>query len=134
MANKFRIHGYGDKKGAVLVTLEQAMDDWRRVACQCQPAANADYVRTVCDEIVNRARMISMSSALNFPEVAAFLLTRSRAWILGGLPINNVGAKMPKTLGDLGMMKIAEGGAHGGPLSTADLKSALARPVNRIIQ
>lgn len=134
MAKKFRIHGYGGKKGAVLVSLEEAMDDWRRVACTAQPAANADYVRTVCDEIVNRARMLSETSKLNFPEVAAFLLTRSRAWILGGTPINNIGAKMPKTLGDLGMMKIAEGGAHGGPLSVTDLKSALARPTNRIIQ
>jgi hypothetical protein len=132
--NKFRIHGYGGKTAATLVTLEDAMADWRRVACTAQAAVNPDYVRTVCDEIVNRARMLSTTSKLNFPEVAGFLLTRSRAWILGGLPINQIGAKMPKTLGDLGLMKIAEGGVNGEPLPVEDLKSAMARPQHRIIQ
>lgn len=117
-----------------LVSLEEAMADWRQVVITSQPAANPDFVRATCDEIVNRARMLSTTSNLNFPEVAAFLLTRSRAWVLGGLPVNNVMAKIPKTLGDLGLMKIAEGGQHGEPLSTADLKSALARPKHRTTQ
>ena len=108
-----------------LVSLEEAMSDWRQVAITCQPTANADYVRTVCEEIVRRARLLSEQSALRFPEVAAFLLTRSRSWVLGGLPIQKIGEKLPKTLGDLGMMKLAEGGEDGEPLSGDELKKAL---------
>lgn len=110
------------------------MDDWRRVALTGAPAANPDYVRTVCEEIVRRAKMLSDHNRLNFSEVAAFLLTRTRAWLLGGLPIQKIGEKLPKTLGDLGMLKIAEGGANGEPLALNDLKAAIARPQHRIIQ
>jgi hypothetical protein len=117
-----------------LVTLEEAMADWRQVVITTQPTANPDFVRATCDEIVNRARFLSTASKLNFPEVAAFLLTRSRAWVLGGSSVNSIMPRMPKTLGDLGMMKIAEGGQHGEPLSATDLKQALARPKHRTIQ
>lgn len=106
-------------------TLEEAMADWRHVAVTCQPTANADYVRTVCEEIVRRAQLLAETSALRFPEVAGFLLTRTRAWVLGGLPVGQIGAKLPKTLGDLGMMKLAEGGENGEPLSADELKKAL---------
>lgn len=109
-----------------LTTLEEAMADWRQVAITCQPTANADYVRTVCEEIVRRARLLSEQSALRFPEVAGFLLTRSRAWVIGGLPVQKIGEKLPKTLGDLGMLKLAEGNDTGGPLDGAELKAALA--------
>lgn len=111
---------------ADLSTLEEAMADWRQVAITCQPTANADYVRTVCEEIVRRARLLSESSALRFPEVAGFLLTRSRAWVIGGLPVQKIGEKLPKTLGDLGMLKLAEGNDQGGPLDGEELKRALA--------
>lgn len=114
-----------------LVSLEEAMADWRRVALTCQPHLNADYVRTVCEEIVRRAEHLSTTSHLEFGKVAAFLLTRSRSWVLGGLPVGEIGGKMPKTLDDLGMMKIAEGGQEGQPLTKAELKKATKR---RIIQ
>ena len=109
-----------------LTPLEDAMADWRQVAITCQPTANADYVRTVCEEIARRARLLSESSALRFPEVAGFLLTRSRAWVIGGLPVQKIGEKLPKTLGDLGMLKLAEGNDTGGPLDGDELKAALA--------
>lgn len=135
LTSNFRIHGYGSARASKIVaTLEEAMADWRRVACMMQPGVNADYVRTVCEEIVNRARILSTQSVLNFPEVAAFLLTRSRAWVLAGLPVNKIGGKLPKTLGDLGMMKIAEGGQNGEPLSVENLKQALALPAIRTLQ
>ena len=109
-----------------LTSLEEAMSDWRQVAITCQPTANADYVRTVCEEIVRRARLLAESSALRFPDVAGFLLTRTRDWVLGGLPVQKIGEKLPKTLGDLGMLKLAEGNDTGGPLDGDELKAALA--------
>ncbi len=109
-----------------LVTLEEAMADWRQVVITCQPTANADYVRTVCEEIVRRARLLAESSHLRFPEVAAFLLTRSRSWVLGGLPVQKIGEKLPKNLHDLGMLKLAEGSEDGGPLSGKELQSAMS--------
>lgn len=116
-----------------LVSLEEAMADWRRVALTCQPHLNADYIRTVCEEIVRRAQILAETSPLEFGKVAAFLLTRTRAWVLGGLPVGDIGGKLPKTLGDLGMMKIAEGGEDGEPLSGDELKRALKGPKKRII-
>jgi hypothetical protein len=117
-----------------LVTLDDAMQDWRRVVLTTQPTANADYVRTVCEEVVRRAQILSGQNRLRFPEVVAFLLMRSRAWVFGGLPVSKIGEKMPKTIHDLGMMKIAEGGSTGGPLDEADLTAARARSVHKIIQ
>lgn len=110
----------------VLTSLEAAMEDWRKVALTCQPTANADYVRTVCEEIVRRARLLAESSALRFPDVAGFLLTRSRSWVLGGLPVQKIGEKLPKNLHDLGMLKLAEGSEDGGPLSGKELQSAMS--------
>ena len=114
-----------------VVKMEEAMADWRQVAITCQPMANADYVRTVCEEIVRRAEIIARENPVRFEDVAGFLLTRTRAWVLGGLPITSIGAKLPKNLHDLGMLKLAEGGLTGGPLTDADIK-ALNKP--RIIQ
>lgn len=115
-------------------TLEEATADWRRVVIGAQPTANADYVRTVCEEIVRRAEVISREAPVAFPEVAGFLLMRTRAWVLGGLPVTKIGAKLPKNLSDLGMLKLAEGGRDGGPLSEAELKQAMQRPILRTIQ
>ena len=115
------------------VRLEDAMADWRRTVIACQPTANANYVRTVCEEIVRRAQIISQQSAVQFAPVAGFLLTRTRAWVLGGLPVSKIGEKMPKNLTDLGMLKIAEGGPAGGPLTDSDLKASNC-PQPRIIQ
>lgn len=113
------------------VKLEEAMANWRQVAITCQPLANADYVRTVCEEIVRRAQIISRENPVRFEDVAGFLLTRTRAWVLGGLPITSIGGKLPKTLHDLGMLKLAEGGPNGGPITPAEI-NALNKP--RIIQ
>lgn len=115
-----------------MITLEEAMADWRRVAMTCQPDANADFVRVVCENVVNRARLLSGLADLRFPDVAAFLLLRSRAWILGGLPVGDLIDRLPQTLGDLGMMKLAEGGEDGEPLSVVELQRAM-RHKRRII-
>lgn len=114
-----------------VVRLEEAMSDWRMTAIGAQPMVNADYIRTVCEEIVRRAEILARESTLRFEDVAGFLLTRTRAWVLGGLPIPKIGEKLPKNLHDLGMLKLAEGGATGGPLTEAEIK-ALNKP--RIIQ
>ena len=116
---------------AEVVRLEEAMSDWRMTAIGAQPMTNADYIRTVCEEIVRRAEILARESTLRFEDVAGFLLTRSRAWVLGGLPITKIGEKLPKTLTDLGMLKLAEGGKDGGPLTAAEI-NALNKP--RIIR
>ena len=56
-----------------LVSLEEAMADWRRVAVTCQPTANADYARTVCEEIVRRARILSKHCDLMFVVLGFFV-------------------------------------------------------------
>lgn len=117
-----------------LVSLEDAMADWRRAVHGADPQAPEALVRTVCEEVVHRAHILAEGNRLNRAEVAAFLLTRSRQWVLGGLPVTGIATKLPKTLGDLGMLKITEGGKDGEPLDTATLKMALAAPKHRIIQ
>jgi hypothetical protein len=106
-----------------LVRMEEAMSDWRMVAIRAQPMVNADYIRTVCEEIVRRAEILSRESTLRFEEVAGFLLTRTRAWVLGGLPVTKIGEKLPKNLHDLGMLKLAEGSITGGPLTDDDINA-----------
>jgi hypothetical protein len=91
--------------------LEQQMSVWRQVVLTHNPALNADYVRTVCEEIVRRAALISTTAPLRHEEVAKFLLERSLAWVMAGAPVQSIGGRLPKTLGDLGMLRIAEGAA-----------------------
>lgn len=107
--------------------LEKRMELWRRTAVIGNPTANGDYIRTVCEEIVRRAQILSRQSPLNFLDVAVFLLDRSEAWVMGGLPINEIGKKMPKNLTDLGTLKLTEGSAErpGGPLTAKELKPAI---------
>ncbi len=109
---------------AEVVRLEEAMADWRQAVIGAQPLVNADYIRTVCEEIVRRAEIIARENPVRFEDVAGFLLTRSRAWVLGGLPVQKIGEKMPKNLHDLGMLKLAEGGQDGGPINAAQLHAA----------
>lgn len=109
---------------AEYVQMEEAMADWRRVAVMSQPMANADYVRTVCEEIVRRAQIIARENPVRFEEVAGFLLTVTRRWVLGGLPITKIGEKLPKNLHDLGMLKLTEGGVNGGPLTAKEIKAS----------
>lgn len=108
-----------------LSSLEKAMAAWRRIVIAHHPTANESYILTVCEEVVRRAELLSETSGLRFHEVAGFLLTRTSRWVIGGLPLSQIGGKLPKTLGDLGLMKLAEGGENGEPLSGDELKKAL---------
>lgn len=110
-----------------LVSMEEAMQDWRQAVMIAQPLANSAYVRTVCEEVVRRAHILSELHRLNFPEVAAFLLMTSRDWVLGGDKVENVGKRMPKTLHDLGVLKATT-------LTQEQLKRAMAHPIIRTVQ
>lgn len=103
------------------------MQDWREAVQIAQPTANSAYVRTVCEEVVRRAHILSELHRLNFPEVAAFLLMASRDWVLGGDKVENVGKRMPKTLHDLGVLKATT-------LTQEQLREAMSRPVIRTVQ
>lgn len=115
-----------------MVTFEEAMNDWRRAVIGAQPVVNADFVRETCVLVVRRAKTLSETNRLNFPEVAAFLLTRSRDWVLGGLPVIKIAEKLPKDLSELGIMMMAEGGVNGSPLPASKLKQVHKH--HRIIQ
>lgn len=107
-------------------TLDNMMANWRHAVINCQPTANADYVRTVCEEIVRRAQIISQSGPVEFAKIAAFFLDRTRAWVLGGLPVSSIGAKLPKNLQELGFMVMQENvnPLTGAPLTDTDLTNA----------
>lgn len=105
------------------------MDRWKATVVASHPGVSQDYAATLCDEVVKRAQLLSESSYLRTWDVAEFLLDRTRFWILDGLPLDKIGPRLPKTLADLGALKIAEGGRDGGPLSVNELKQ-----VKRIIQ
>lgn len=95
-------------KNSAMIKADEAMQDWRQAVFRAQPHQNADHIRTVCNSIVVRARKLADDGRVNFNEVAAFLLTKSRNWCLGGLPVSNVVAKLPTNLSELGIMKMAE--------------------------
>lgn len=103
--------------------LAKAIDAWRQAVLVMRPMANADFVRQLCEDIVKRAHLLSEQSRLRFVDVAIFLLDRSRAWVIEGLPLDQIGGKMPKTLSELGMMKLAEGSVvnKGQPLTPDEL-------------
>lgn len=105
------------------------MERWVALVGASRLGTSEEYIRVVCKEIVERARILSLHSFLRFPDVAEFLLDRALAWAHAGLPLNQIGSRLPKTLDDLGALKIAEGGRDGGPLSSHELKQ-----VKRIIQ
>lgn len=111
---------------AVARSLDEMMANWRQVVITSQPTANADYVRTVCEEIVRRAQIISQSGPVEFARIANFFLDRTQAWVLGGLPVSAIGAKLPKNLQELGFMVMQENvnPLTGGPITPADLKHA----------
>lgn len=92
-----------------LRALEEQMTRWRMLVLTYKPTLNADHVRTVCEEIVRRATHLSTISPLRHEEVAKFLLERSLRWIIAGEPFNSIGGKLPKTLNELGMLRLAEG-------------------------
>ena len=112
------------KQVAFVQDLERRMAQWRRIAAIGHPATSADYIRTVCEEIVRRAEILSTLWAVDFKTVAVFLLERSEAWVMAGLPIEQIGRKLPKNLTDLGIMKLSEGSDQtpGAPLTGAELK------------
>lgn len=94
---------------------------FRQVAVACQPHLSGDYIRTVSEEIVRRAKVIGEAHPVDFHGVALFLLERSTSWVSGGLPVAKIGEKLPKDLSSLGMMKIAEGGKDGQPMTREEL-------------
>ena len=98
------------RKSGAMIKADEAMQDWRQAVYRARPNQNADHIRTVCNSIIVRARKLADESAIDFNEVAAFLLMKSRDWCLGGLPVGNVVAKLPTNLRELGIMKMAEDG------------------------
>ena len=116
--------------------LDTRMQTWRRIAVVGNPLANGDYVRTVCEEVVRRAAILAgLNSRLRPLDTAVFLLERSQAWIMTGTPINEIGGKLPKSINDLGVLKMQEGSdeAMGAPLTTRELE-AVAKASRKIIQ
>jgi hypothetical protein len=112
------------------------MEQWRRLAVIGNPLINADHVRTVCEEVVRRAQLIAQQHASLRPlDIAVFLLERSQAWLMAGTPIGEIGRKLPKTMSDLGVLKMSEGSDEvmGAPLTGRELK-AVAQASRKIIQ
>lgn len=114
--------------------LEFRMQEWRRLALLGQPTANPDYVRTVSEEIIRRAKIISEQSPVRFLDVAVFFLERTESWLMQGLPMTSIGPRLPKNVTELGLMKMAEGSAQipGGALTAEELK-AVAKSSRKII-
>lgn len=106
--------------------LETDMAKWRQVALTVYPTANADYVRTVCEEVVRRGQIICRSSPADPQKVVPFLLEVTRRWLLGGLRIEAIGAKLPRDISGLGML-IVELNVNpntGEPLTDKELRAA----------
>ncbi len=105
------------------IDLLSKMEHFRMVACRAEPMTNADYIRTVSEEIPRRAQILSQHWPIRFLDVAGFFLERAEAWILGGLPVNQIGHKLPKNLREIGILMMAEGSQQlsGLPLSSAEL-------------
>lgn len=114
------------------LSLDQAVVEWQRCVIQRHPHVRIQAARRAVTTVIQRARILSAVNKLNFPEVAAFLLDRSLSWALDGKRMDKIEADLPKTLGDLGMLKIAEGGKDGEPLEMSELKRALAAPKFRL--
>lgn len=104
--------------------LARRTEEWRRLAILGNPLVNADYIRVVADEIVKRAEILATLHPLNFYTVAVFLLERSAAWVMTGLPINEIGPKLPKNMTQLGVLKMSEGSDvnYGRALTAEELK------------
>jgi len=109
-----------------LATLETDMNNWRQVAMTCQPTVNADYVRTVCEEIVRRAQLICQSSPADPDKVIPFLLEATRRWVMEGVPVGQLGLRVPKTIDELGILivKMNLNPTTGEKLSARELKAA----------
>ena len=109
--------------------LDRRIQAWLRAVVSGRPGANPEYAASICREIVQRANILAGQSYLKRDNVAEFLLDRTLAWVAEGTALDKIGPRLPKSLSDLGALKIAEGGRGGGPLSKAQLKQ-----VKRIIQ
>lgn len=103
--------------------LVKAMAEWERLVRIGAPAYGPSYIHTVCEEIVKRAEIIASQHPVNFFLVAGFFLERTQAWVMTGLPVEQIGPKLPKNLTDLGVMKMTEGSDvnYGGALTKAEL-------------
>lgn len=106
--------------------LETDMAKWRQVALTVQPTANADYVRTVCEEIVRRGQLICRDSPADPHKLVPFLLEVARRWLIGGLRIEAIGQKLPKDIYALGMliMELNVNPNTGEPLTAKELRAA----------
>lgn len=99
------------------------MEQWRKTVCTIHPMASGDYIRTLSEEIVRRAVILSQHWPIRALDVAVFFLERTEAWVMGGLALNQIGHKLPKNLREIGIMMMAEGSPHmaGLPLTKEDL-------------
>lgn len=109
------------------LSLDEATAEWRRVVLARRNVHPREALDTV-NFIVGRARILAATNRLNFLDVAGFLLDRTLSWALAGKTMGEIKNKLPVTLGDLGMLKIVEGGSQGEPLEMSELKRALAAP------
>lgn len=97
-----------------MISLDEAKADW---CLACRPFARPQQARVVCDEIVRRSFVLAQQNGLDFPRVVAFLLTRTRTWVLGGTPLDSIANMLPTTVTELGTLKMVE-------CSDAELKKA----------
>lgn len=107
--------------------IEPKLIRFRQLAQLANPTANADFIRAIGDDIVKRAHVLSTHHPIDFMTVAVFLLERAADWATQNVPLDQIGGRMPKTLHDLGMLKLAEGSAmaQGKPLTPTELQPVL---------
>lgn len=89
------------------IKLDAAMAEWT-AAVHSVHGGNANEIRTACSSVIVRARKLSTETQLDFPEVAKFLLDKTRGWAVGGAPLNLVIQRLPTNLRELGIMKMTE--------------------------
>lgn len=103
--------------------LKARMERWKAVATMGEPLTNRVLITTICEEIVRRAFALAQQSDLRPHEVATFLLERSEAWLIAGRKVGEIGRDIPRTLGELGLLKLREGSdtVVNAPLSKYEL-------------
>lgn len=106
--------------------LEEIKADWIRTVRLAQPTLRANYAQGLCDDIVNRGQIICMTGPVEPLKVVSFLLSRTRAWVLGGFPVHKIAERLPKNLDELGTFIITENvnPMTGKKLTGKELKEA----------
>jgi hypothetical protein len=110
------------------ISLEETRVHWCQLVAQGHPLLNPVFIKTSCEQVVQQAHRLSVQYKVNFKDTSLFLLMRSRAWIISGLPVGQVVSRLPKNLRDLGALVISEGGKDGQPLSREDLRRSALTP------